>query len=91
MHTTSNKLLLIILTLTFSLMGCASATKFSGDAKIEDGPAQCENLCGKWNMVLVGMVELGEYTNGCICKKGAHMSILDTVNPLLISAIGTGV
>ena len=87
----SNKSLLITLTLTLSLIGCSSPTKFSGDAKIDGGPAQCEKICGNWSMELAGMVALGEYTNGCICKKrGANLSMVEAVNPILMSSVGAG-
>lgn len=87
----SNKSLLISLTLTFSLIGCSSPTKFTGDAKIDGGPAQCEKICGNWYMELAGMVALGEYTNGCICKKkGSKLSMVEAVNPILMSSVGAG-
>ncbi len=45
--------------------GCA--TKFSGSAYV-DGPAECRKVCDKWGMDLAGMVAMGAYTDGCICK-----------------------
>lgn len=48
------------------LSGCA--TSFSGSAVIPNGRAECEQICGGWNMELSGMVQMGAYSNGCICR-----------------------
>ena len=83
------KFITIVLFLSFSVMGCA--TKFRGDAKIDEGPVGCEKICTNWKMELAGMVAFGEYTNGCICKKReSNISINDTANALVLSASGIG-
>jgi hypothetical protein len=46
--------------------GCATA--FTGGAHVPGGAAGCTNVCGKYGMDLAGMVAMGEYSDGCICK-----------------------
>jgi hypothetical protein len=46
--------------------GCA--TSFTGDAHVPGGPAGCRDVCGSYGMDLAGMVAMGEYSDGCICK-----------------------
>jgi hypothetical protein len=46
--------------------GCATA--FTGGAHVPGGAAGCTNICGKYGMDLAGMVAMGEYSDGCICK-----------------------
>ncbi|MGZ3697590.1 MAG: hypothetical protein ACXWPM_13410 [Bdellovibrionota bacterium] len=46
----------------------ACATAFTGSAAVDDGPRGCTRKCSSWNMELAGMVQMGEYSNGCICK-----------------------
>ena len=52
------------------LVGAASgcATAFTGDAHVPGGPAGCRDVCGAYGMDLAGMVAMGEYSDGCICK-----------------------
>lgn len=47
--------------------GCV-ATTFRGNSKIETGPSGCRAVCQRWGMELAGMVQMGEYSNGCICQ-----------------------
>jgi hypothetical protein len=47
-------------------MGCA--TSFTGSAHVPGGPAGCREVCGAYGMDLAGMVAMGEYSDGCICK-----------------------
>jgi hypothetical protein len=62
-------------------------TVFEGAAKIKDGPSGCEAKCKELGMELVGMVVLGEYTDGCVCKKkGAQMSMQEIGAPLILSS-----
>jgi hypothetical protein len=69
-----------------SVAGCA--TSFSGSAKV-DGPKQCRMVCDNWGMDLAGMVAMGEYTNGCICKvKGESLSLNGIGSALLMSSAG---
>jgi len=78
-----------ILWLLFFLLlaGCATPlTTFTGGAKIKGGPSGCEAKCSEWAMELVGMVALGEYTDGCICKKkGSQLSVQDVAETLSLS------
>jgi hypothetical protein len=45
--------------------GCE--TSFQGDAKVADGPQGCVKKCASWNLEFVGMVAMGDYSDGCIC------------------------
>lgn len=69
--------------------GCA--TSFTGSAKV-DGPDECNRVCKGWGMDLAGMVAMGEYTNGCICKvKGEQLSLSGIAGSVLLSsAAGAG-
>ena len=73
------------------LAGCATPlTTFTGGAKIKGGPSGCEAKCNEWAMELVGMVALGEYTDGCICKKkGSQLSMQDVGETLSLSLAGS--
>lgn len=70
-----------------ALTGCA--TSFTGSAKVE-GPKECREVCDKWGMDLAGMVAMGEYTNGCICRiKGERLSLNDIAGTMLLSSAGS--
>lgn len=63
---------MLLFFLVFMMTGCA--TSFSGSAKV-DGPTECRKTCNQWGMDLAGMVAMGRYTDGCICKvRGQEMS-----------------
>ncbi len=49
-----------------ALAGCQ--TVFTGAPKVTDGPKGCRAACDAWGMDLVGMVKMGEYSDGCICQ-----------------------
>jgi hypothetical protein len=49
-----------------TLGGCQ--TVFTGAARVERGPLGCREQCQAWDMVLAGMVKMGEYSDGCICQ-----------------------
>jgi hypothetical protein len=71
------KLVTILLVASFTALGCA--TSFTGDAHVPEGPAGCEVKCRTWGYELVGMVAMGEYSDGCICrKKGVQLSATET-------------
>lgn len=73
-----------------AVMGVVSgcATSFTGSAKV-DGPRECRKVCDTWGMDLAGMVAMGEYTNGCICKvKGEQVSVNGIGATLLMSSVG---
>jgi hypothetical protein len=48
------------------LGGCI--TQLAGTPKVQNGPAGCKKVCDEWSMDLVGMVKMGEYSDGCICQ-----------------------
>jgi hypothetical protein len=49
-------------------VGCVTPTQFTGEPKVSGGPSGCIAKCGAWRMELVGMVSIGEYSDGCICR-----------------------
>jgi hypothetical protein len=51
-------------------LGAASgcATTFTGDAYVPDGATGCKSACSAQGLEMVGMVIMGEYSDGCICK-----------------------
>lgn len=53
--------------LALSASGCT--TTFYGAPKIEGGRVQCERVCAGWKMELAGMVQMGEYSSGCVCQE----------------------
>jgi hypothetical protein len=59
--------LAISLLSSFLLSSCT--TVFQGSAYVKDGVLGCQNKCKSWGMELSGMVAMGEYSDGCICKK----------------------
>jgi hypothetical protein len=46
--------------------GCA--TTFTGDAYVPDGAKGCKSACSAQGLEMAGMVIMGEYSDGCICK-----------------------
>jgi hypothetical protein len=67
-----------------ALSGCVTATTaFTGAAKVPQGPDGCRARCDSWGMQLAGMVQLGEYSDGCICevKRGAGTSSASAAIP----------
>jgi hypothetical protein len=81
---------MIVCALAFAASGCT--TTFYGSAKIEGGRAQCETTCKQWDMDLVGMVAVGEYTNGCICQarsSSSSVSVRDIGQTVLLGSAGT--
>ena len=61
-----------LIPITFALLlagGCMPKTEFRGNPHIEGGPGQCQAICSQWGMELAGMVAMGEYSSGCICKR----------------------
>jgi len=75
-----------LLVLCVCVSGCA--TSFTGSAKV-DGPKDCRTVCDGWGMDLAGMVAMGEYTNGCICRvKGEQLSMKAIGSSLMSSAAG---
>lgn len=54
--------------LLVSLLVTACATQFEGSPRVPNGPRGCMAICKSWNMDLVGMLAMGEYSDGCICQ-----------------------
>ena len=76
----------LVLMMAFCAGGCA--TSFSGSAKV-DGPGECRKICNKWGMDLAGMMAMGGYTDGCICKvKGEQLSVNEMGRTVLLSSAG---
>ncbi len=72
------------------LTGCLTTT-FYGSPKIQGGRIKCEEICKNWDLELAGMVALGDYTDGCICKvKESSLSINEAGEAVLNSAGGLG-
>ena len=86
------KRLLLWIFITLELTGCAPQyTTFEGGAKVKDGPSGCEAKCKEWGMELVGMIALGEYSDGCICKKkNSQLSVRDVGETVILSSSGSG-
>ncbi len=67
--------------------GCA--TSFTGKPKIETGPAGCKSICDGWGMELAGMVQMGEYSNGCVCQvRGKPLAVNDAAAAALPAVAG---
>ena len=57
--------LTIVLALVVFASGCA--TSFQGDANVS-GPSECYQKCNAGQMDFAGMIYMGQYTSGCICR-----------------------
>lgn len=58
--------LILAVAVSIGLGGCFA--QFTGAARVDGGPAGCRSTCDGWGMDLVGMVKMGEYSDGCICQ-----------------------
>jgi len=65
-HMKATVLCVILVLAALSSGGCATA--FYGNPVVPNGPAGCRAVCAQWDMELAGMVQMGEYSNGCICQ-----------------------
>jgi len=74
----------LLATLAVAASGCA--TTFFGAPEIQGGRAQCERVCAAWKMELAGMVQMGEYSNGCICQVPGKV-----VAPQAVAAAGEAI
>jgi hypothetical protein len=63
--------------------GCVTpATEFRGSPLVPDGPKGCKAVCEGWGMELAGMVQMGQYSNGCICQvKGQPSAAVGAAGP----------
>ena len=59
------KKLAVSVCVVFGVAGCA--TSFTGNAHVQ-GPGECVAKCDAGRMDFAGMVYMGEYTSGCICR-----------------------
>src|SRR5260370_32584225 len=57
-----------VVTMGLYSIGCQPTTRFGGDPHVPNGPSGCIAKCNEWRMELVGMVSMGEYSDGCICR-----------------------
>ena len=55
------------------LAACEPPTSFNGSPKVADGPRGCWNKCSAWGLEFAGMVAMGEYSDGCICRVPARV------------------
>ncbi len=53
---------------TILLFTSSCTTQFLGSAKINGGPTACRNKCQNWGLQFAGMIAMGEYSDGCICR-----------------------
>jgi hypothetical protein len=69
--------------------GCAP-TSFHGDAHVQGGAPACDAKCKGWGLEFVGMVSMGEYSDGCICRRPGLSSaaVLETGGQAAASAAG---
>jgi hypothetical protein len=58
----------LVLAVSFAVFSTGCATTFFGEANIKGGTEGCRTICQQWGMELAGMVQMGEYSNGCICQ-----------------------
>lgn len=58
---------------TLSLVAGGCTTSFYGSPLLKGGRVQCEQVCDGWKMELAGMVQMGEYSNGCVCEVPGKM------------------
>jgi len=75
-----------LIILSLFLTGCY--TTFMGNPKIQGGRIQCESICENWDMELAGMVALGEYSDGCICKVKESSISMEEVGETVINSAG---
>ncbi len=60
--------LLFVSVLALGAASCVPKTQFLGSAHVPGGVGGCHAACSQQNMEVAGMVIMGEYTDGCICK-----------------------
>lgn len=64
-----------LLWIVFALVSTSCATSFTGSAKVPGGVKGCRARCAAWDLEFAGMVQMGEYSDGCICQeKGTTVS-----------------
>ena len=69
-----------LLVLLMLIAGSGCATAFVGDARIPNGAAGCAATCQQQGLEMAGMVFMGEYSDGCICRvRGAATGAADNV------------
>jgi hypothetical protein len=71
--------------LLLALAVSACNTQFTGDPKVPNGPAGCVAVCSAWNMELAGMIQMGEFSDGCICQVRGRPTA-ETITTLVTAA-----
>jgi hypothetical protein len=72
-----------------ALVASGCVTSFTGRPTIQAGPEGCKAVCDGWGMELAGMVQMGEYSNGCVCAvKGKPMAAVDAAGGALPAVAG---
>jgi hypothetical protein len=80
----------VLIPFVFALAaGCvpAAKTEFHGQPQITGGPAQCMSMCAQWGLDFAGMVAMGEYSTGCVCRARGAAAAADNE---LFAAVGVG-
>jgi hypothetical protein len=54
--------------IAIAIVASGCTTVFKGSAQVPGGRPGCERVCADWRMELVGMVQMGGYSDGCICQ-----------------------
>ncbi|MBI2522036.1 MAG: hypothetical protein HYV97_16585 [Bdellovibrio sp.] len=75
----------MIFMMLFLAIGCA--TSFTGSAHIEK--KLCQNKCQESGMDLAGMVFMGEYSSGCICRIPNKTSMRQSQETEFMAAAGS--
>jgi len=58
----------LLLSTLVGVVSCSLPTAFKGEAKVPGGAAGCHEKCAALGMDLAGMVVMGEYSDGCVCR-----------------------
>jgi hypothetical protein len=69
------------------LSGCA--TTFTGDAYVPDGATGCKSACSAQGLEMAGMVIMGEYSDGCICKVRREAASTNPTEELAVQGAAT--
>ena len=59
---------LVMLAVGLALVACGMPTSFKGEPKVPGGRVGCEEKCRLLGMELAGMVLMGDYSDGCVCR-----------------------
>ncbi|MBK7586076.1 MAG: hypothetical protein IPI67_38565 [Myxococcales bacterium] len=59
---------LLLLALALLIIDCTPPTEFKGEPKVAGGRTGCVAKCNAQGLELAGMVFMGEYSDGCVCR-----------------------